>query len=293
MTATAMTLSAMPFTVSAEEKEFLDYTFEELMEMSDEEIMNIKGEFSVIKGGEETTETIGSLYSEYLERSKFVIDSELDPDNPRATNEEIFFSFTKEIVDKYDEYFTGVYDNFVIDDYTEKVLYIDPSIENITKAVELLHIPKDVINEYRKGALSMSFSYMNANSIAKNTNTFWMNPMVYGKENAYKTRALCFMFTDPKINHNIENFYVELKGSDCNNTSNMSDYKGDANCDGNVNMADAVLIMQSLANPNKYGINGTHETHITAQGEFNGDMDGNGLTNADALAIQRKMLNLD
>ena len=67
---------------------------------------------------------------------------------------------------------------------------------------------------------------------------------------------------------------------------------GDANCDGNVNMADAVLIMQSLANPNKYGINGTHETHITSQGEFNGDMDGNGLTNADALEIQKMLLKL-
>ena len=32
---------------------------------------------------------------------------------------------------------------------------------------------------------------------------------------------------------------------------------GDANCDGIVDMSDAVLIMQSLANPNKYGVNGT------------------------------------
>ncbi len=69
--------------------------------------------------------------------------------------------------------------------------------------------------------------------------------------------------------------------------------KGDANCDGNVNMADAVIIMQSLANPNKYGIYGTDETHITAQGEKNGDMDGNGLTNADALEIQKKILKID
>ena len=67
---------------------------------------------------------------------------------------------------------------------------------------------------------------------------------------------------------------------------------GDANNDGETNMADAVMIMQSLANPNKYGINGTHETHITSQGEFNGDMDGNGLTNADALEIQKMLLKL-
>ncbi len=68
--------------------------------------------------------------------------------------------------------------------------------------------------------------------------------------------------------------------------------KGDANCDGNVNMADAVMIMQSLANPDKYGVNGTDDTHITAQGEKNGDMDGNGLTNADALAIQKQLLKI-
>ena len=41
---------------------------------------------------------------------------------------------------------------------------------------------------------------------------------------------------------------------------------GDANCDGNVDMSDAVLIMQSLANPAKYGINGTNENHITQKG---------------------------
>ena len=36
---------------------------------------------------------------------------------------------------------------------------------------------------------------------------------------------------------------------------------GDANCDGSVDMADAVLIMQALANPNKYGLDGTAEHH--------------------------------
>lgn len=68
--------------------------------------------------------------------------------------------------------------------------------------------------------------------------------------------------------------------------------KGDANCDGNVNMADAVLIMQSLANPDKYGVKGTDETHITEQGMLNADMNGDGVTNADALEIQRILLKL-
>ena len=71
-----------------------------------------------------------------------------------------------------------------------------------------------------------------------------------------------------------------------------SDIQGDANCDGKVNMGDAVLIMQAIANPDKYGLNGTDATHITSQGTLNGDTDGNGITNNDALAIQKKLLGL-
>ena len=74
-----------------------------------------------------------------------------------------------------------------------------------------------------------------------------------------------------------------------------TDYrKGDANCDGNVDMADAVLIMQSLANPDKYGVNGTDAHHITSQGQSNGDVDSGskGLTSNDALEIQRYLLGL-
>jgi hypothetical protein len=61
---------------------------------------------------------------------------------------------------------------------------------------------------------------------------------------------------------------------------------GDANVDGEVSMADAVIIMQSLANPDKYT--------LTEQGKLNGDVNGggNGITNADALAIQKYMLKL-
>ena len=74
-----------------------------------------------------------------------------------------------------------------------------------------------------------------------------------------------------------------------------SEIKGDANCDGELSMADAVLIMQSLANPAKYGIEGTNENHITEQGKKNADIAGenDGITNADALAIQKKLLKLD
>ena len=49
---------------------------------------------------------------------------------------------------------------------------------------------------------------------------------------------------------------------------------GDVNCDGDLDLSDAVLIMQSLANPNKYGANGSDSHHITAQGLANADCTG-------------------
>ena len=62
--------------------------------------------------------------------------------------------------------------------------------------------------------------------------------------------------------------------------------KGDANCDGEISMADAVLIMQTLANPDKY--------KMTEQGRNNADIYGNGdgITNMDALHIQKILLKL-
>lgn len=68
---------------------------------------------------------------------------------------------------------------------------------------------------------------------------------------------------------------------------------GDANCDDQTDMADAVLIMQALANPDKYGENGSDIHHLTGLGKLNGDTDGDGLTVGDALAIQKKLLGLD
>ena len=67
---------------------------------------------------------------------------------------------------------------------------------------------------------------------------------------------------------------------------------GDTNCDGKIELADAILIMQSLANPNKYGVGGTADKPLTAQGKLNGDVDQSvkGLTSGDALRIQEYLL---
>jgi len=70
-------------------------------------------------------------------------------------------------------------------------------------------------------------------------------------------------------------------GSTSESSSGSGKYKkGDANEDGEVNMSDAVLIMQAITNPSEYS--------VTEQGAINADVIGNdGVTNKDALEIQK------
>ncbi|EWM52415.1 glycoside hydrolase family 9 protein [Ruminococcus flavefaciens] len=67
---------------------------------------------------------------------------------------------------------------------------------------------------------------------------------------------------------------------------------GDSNCDGTVDLADAILIMQALANPDKYGENGSDKNHLTESGKELADVDRGtvGLTGDDAVRIQEYLL---
>ena len=69
---------------------------------------------------------------------------------------------------------------------------------------------------------------------------------------------------------------------------------GDSNCDGKIDISDAVMILQAIANPDKYGVGGTDPTCMTAQGEKNADCSnvGDGVTAKDALAVQRYVVEL-
>lgn len=69
---------------------------------------------------------------------------------------------------------------------------------------------------------------------------------------------------------------------------------GDANCDGEVLINDAILILQSIGNPDAYGVNGTDDTHITEQGMKNADCcnNGDGVTTSDAIAVQKFIVGL-
>ena len=69
---------------------------------------------------------------------------------------------------------------------------------------------------------------------------------------------------------------------------------GDADCDGVVKMNDAVLVMQSLSNGDRFVEDGSEENHITPEGKKNADVskDGEGITPKDALAIQKYLLKI-
>ena len=69
---------------------------------------------------------------------------------------------------------------------------------------------------------------------------------------------------------------------------------GDANCDDVVSLSDAVLIMQALGNPDSYAEGGSDKLAMTKQGAVNSDCSnvGDGLTNRDALAVQKFLLKL-
>ena len=126
-----------------------------------------------------------------------------------------------------------------------------------------IEIPIDVISDFEKYIrLEISFGAFNNNQ--------------YYSENPYGVTY---------FGNLIQQFALSGDG--------FSNIYGDANCDYEVDMADAVLIMQALANPDKYGINGTAEHHLTQIGKENGDMDGDGLTVGDAQSIQKILLCLE
>lgn len=69
---------------------------------------------------------------------------------------------------------------------------------------------------------------------------------------------------------------------------------GDSNCDGKVDLSDAVLIMQCVSNPDQYSVIGKAKGHITEKGYKNADVYsiGDGVTSKDALSIQKYMLKM-
>ena len=87
---------------------------------------------------------------------------------------------------------------------------------------------------------------------------------------------------------NVVNYTVFAAEADTQNTNPPSNKAaGDSNCDGTVNLADSVFILQALANPKAYV--------LTDQGRINADVtgDNDGVTGKDALFIQQVVLGLE
>ena len=90
------------------------------------------------------------------------------------------------------------------------------------------------------------------------------------------------MYTRKAGNLTLSSLTITVKGA-----TPVSTLAGDANCDGIVDLSDAILVWQALSNSNKYGVNGSDPTHITAQGMINADVDDSeGVSASDALTIQ-------
>ena len=112
-------------------------------------------------------------------------------------------------------------------------------------------------------------------------------------EYTIRPKALTFSMTCDEVCDEVEYSSFTVTVID-NDDKNVSYVRGDANEDGTVDLSDSILIMQSIANPSSYGENGTNVSHITTNGMKNGDVSGNGdgITNSDALTIQKYMLKL-
>lgn len=91
------------------------------------------------------------------------------------------------------------------------------------------------------------------------------------------------MYTRKAGNLTLSSLTITVKG-----VTPVSTREGDANCDGIVDLSDAILVRQALYYPGKYGVNGSDPTHITAQGMINADVDDSeGVSSTDALMIQQ------
>ena len=253
-------------------------TYNELAEMTDDEIVDLN---SICGGKNYTKYSFGDdsvadeeKFCNYLNYvpSFYVGDKESYEDVSYAAHKKFiagketpYISFKIDRYTKMDHNITAEAFGYPKD---WKLTVLDGVYGDFEEFKQQLHeyrieIPIDVISDFEKYIrLEISFSAVNTNN--------------YYSENPYGVTY---------FGNLIQPF--ALVGD------NFSNIYGDSNCDYEVDMADAVLIMQALANPNKYGIDGTAEHHLTSIGKENGDMDGDGLTVGDAQTIQKMLLGLE
>ena len=106
--------------------------------------------------------------------------------------------------------------------------------------------------------------------------------MEYGQEITEAQRWILAYLLKTNFNAVVSSYSLSendmLPGKTIDLLSEESQLSGDANLDGRVTVADAVSILQHIGNADKYA--------FTEQQKKNADMNGDGVTAADALAIQ-------
>ncbi|MCM1314641.1 MAG: dockerin type I repeat-containing protein [Alistipes senegalensis] len=177
----------------------------------------------------------------------------------------------------YHQYYTGVYT------YDEVVPFRRADSFNFFSA------EKGGVND---GKIELIAEYLSENSIPYTINEYTNRTNItFDNENMnFDETAELATEIRKYVNWSFDDMvlpdFADIIITDIENTLPEPTLLGDANEDGTVTIADAVLIMQALSNPDDF--------QLTPQGAANADIvgDGDGVTVADALRIQEMEINM-
>lgn len=155
--------------------------------------------------------------------------------------------------------------------------------------------------EFTAGAKIDVYIFLDTRVEAENRVPSWMNSWEKTDMSAYTSNDVTFsvykktvdsgervVLGNNNMTGNVVNYTVfAVKAETPTTNPPVNKTPGDSNCDGTVNLADSVFILQSLANPRVY--------ILTNQGRINADVTGNddGVTGKDSLFIQKVLLGLE
>lgn len=221
-------------------------------------------------------------------KPKFTLKAEPDSTNDRIINLKINISgaqmkwSTMGFVLDYDSKLIPTYNGYKIKvQWGEAVSYMSHSIEENKNTSQLVVCTIDSSNMGMDGTIvTIPFqipddvSGVNDYNFSINYNGGELFTDMTDSENARLMQA--YLFT-----HGLDSTEITVDSGGETTTENTDTLIGDANCDGEVNIADATAIIQALGNKDKYG--------LSEQGAKNADCYnvGDGVTGMDALAIQK------
>lgn len=202
------------------------------------------------------------------------------------------------VIDYYDYFDTLIYfDDILNDTSCEDSILPDEVWHNIAENCD--YSENGTSGDIYDLTIVQIYVLINAPDISQNFNSYfqaYVNKLSEGSEknvdlDHYNGESITYNYnkTMALLAENPEKSTEDEKNDYLDPSAERS---GDANCDGTLNMSDAVLIMQVNSNPDRFGLNGSDPTHITEKGLYNADIycTGDGVTNADALEIQNILL---